>query len=114
MKAAIEVLKQLNGFKEKIVVLGDILELGTYSSSLHSSVAEVIDEPIDTVYTFGENARIISEKVKQNKPSIHTNHFQTKETLINTLKEHLTKETIILFKASRGMKFEQFIEHIID
>ena len=54
MKAAIEVLKQISGYKQKIVVLGDILELGKYNETFHRSVGNAIDSPIDIVYTYGE------------------------------------------------------------
>src|SRR5699024_11431376 len=36
MKAAIEVVKALKGFQKKVLVLGDIFELGIYSKQLRS------------------------------------------------------------------------------
>lgn len=113
MKAAIEVLIQLTGFSKKIVVLGDILELGHYSDSLHRSVATAIDTNIDHVFTFGKSAKLISDEVSVQKRSIETKHFETKEALIKTLETYLSKDTIILFKASRGMAFEQYIKQIL-
>src|SRR5699024_12207875 len=43
MKAAIDVVKQLPGYKEKALVLCDILELGDDSDAFHRAVAQVID-----------------------------------------------------------------------
>lgn len=114
MKAAIDVLKQLTGFKRKIVVLGDILELGKYSESLHRSVAQHISFPINIVYTHGNEARVISQEIIKRKKGIESSHFDDKEELINKLQEHANEETIILFKASRGMKFEQFVESLLN
>ena len=64
MKAAIEVVKQMKGFKEKVLILGDILELGEHKEALHKSVAEVIESPITVVFTFGQDAKLISSTVR--------------------------------------------------
>src|SRR5699024_816591 len=53
MKAAIEVVKQLPDYENKVLVLGDILELGGDSESYHQSIAEVVDDNITAVYTYG-------------------------------------------------------------
>jgi len=112
MKAAIEVVKQMGGFTHKIVVLGDILELGTYSKSMHRSVAGIIDFPIDYVFTYGNDAKEISNRVKEANEAICTLHFDEKADLLEELKKHLRQDTLLLFKASRGMKLEEVIQEI--
>src|SRR5699024_10649603 len=72
MKSAIDTVRHLN-YKKKILVLGDILELGSYSEVLHREVGEYINE--------------LKEK-------------------IDNLKD---EDTVILLKASRGMKLERLI-----
>ncbi|WP_042223857.1 UDP-N-acetylmuramoyl-tripeptide--D-alanyl-D-alanine ligase [Oceanobacillus manasiensis] len=112
MKAAIEVVMQMEGFTKKVLVLGDILELGEHAEKLHRSVAEVIKSPIDTVYTFGESAKWISLELERKESSVTIEHFTTKEALIEALQPYLNKDTLILFKASRGLKFETMVEAI--
>ncbi len=114
MKAGIEVVKQLTGFKHKGLVLGDILELGEHSKSLHISVAEVIDESIQLIYTFGESAVEISNYVKDKHPTIRSKHFLTKSDLTNELNQELNADTLLFFKASRGMRFEEIIKSIME
>lgn len=114
MKAAIEVLKQLSGYKRKVVVLGDILELGPYSESLHRTVAEKIDHPIDIVLTYGDAVKVIVDKIKAHKKNIEAIHFDDRDKLLSHLEKYVMEDTVILFKASRGMKFELFIEKICD
>lgn len=109
MKAAIDVLKKIVGYNQKVLVLGDILELGNLSEEMHRSVAKVIEAPINVVYTYGEAAKVITEQVQRNCPDIQISHFTDREELITTLKKLTNKDTIILFKASRGMAFESFI-----
>lgn len=112
MKAAIDVVKQMDGFTNKVLVLGDILELGEYAQTLHESVCEVIDESISVLYTLGDHAKTISEKVINQSKDIECKHFSTKKDLIQDLAFHLNKDTLVLFKASRGMQFEKMIEEI--
>lgn len=112
MKAAIEVVKQLDDFTRKIVVLGDILELGTYAVEMHQAVAEAIDTPIDYVFTYGTHAKTITDTVAKKKSTIKVKHVDTKEELIHLLEKYVTMDTVILFKASRGMAFEQLVDSL--
>lgn len=111
MKAAIEVIKQMEGFETKILVLGDVLELGEHTDALHRSVASVITPPITHLYTYGEKAKLITENVRESE--IQCKHFDTKEALMNELNKHLTEMSLVLFKASRGLQFETMVEDIV-
>src|SRR5699024_8061809 len=110
MKAAIEVVKQLSSFKNKVIVLGDVLELGDYTEDLHRQIAEAIDEDVQYVYVYGESARFIHEALKEKQVGIHHEHVPTEAALIEKLMAHANDATVILFKASRGMAFERFVE----
>src|SRR5699024_5954003 len=69
-KAAIEVVKALDSFKEKVLVLGDVLELGSYAKEMHCSIAESIDNNITHVYTYGHNAEEITNILKKEEQHI--------------------------------------------
>lgn len=112
MKAAIEVVKQMDGFKEKVLVLGDIFELGDHVDELHQSIGKIIERPITAVYTYGDKSQFISSAVKQ--PSIiKCKHFDSKEKLLTELQPYLNKHSLLLFKASRGMFFEKLVEKVV-
>lgn len=113
MKAAIDLLKQFDEYGERIVVLGDILELGSLSTSFHEQVAHTIEPPIDVVYTYGSISKLIPPMVKDKYPSIEVQHFSNKEELTASLLKKTNASTIILFKASRGMALENVIELLI-
>jgi len=113
MTGAIEVIKEMEGFSEKVLVLGDILELGDFSEDMHRSIAKVISEPITHLYTYGEKAALISEAVTSNEKGIMTNHYSSKEALVKGLDPLLNEHTIILFKASRGLAFESMVNEIL-
>lgn len=112
MRASINVVKQMEGFKHKVLVLGDIFELGNESRLFHQSIAESIDDSISTLFTFGDDSKEISSTINKRNSDINCSHFTSKTDLLNALEDYLTKDTLILFKASRGMQFEQFVEKL--
>lgn len=113
MKAAIEVVKEMQGFEEKVLVLGDIFELGTHAEQFHKEVATVIEQPITTLYTYGDHAENIAREVKQEKSELICHHFTDRETLIDELEPFLKEKNLLLFKASRGMQFEKLVEQLM-
>ncbi|TFJ94560.1 UDP-N-acetylmuramoyl-tripeptide--D-alanyl-D-alanine ligase [Lentibacillus salicampi] len=114
MKASINAVKQLEGFRQKVLVLGDVFELGVHAKPLHRSVADSIDDSVTAVLTLGEDAEEISSRVKQQYPAMDCRHFTSKNTLRTALEEYVTRETLILFKASRGMQFETLVHYVKD
>ncbi|MBB6455027.1 UDP-N-acetylmuramoyl-tripeptide--D-alanyl-D-alanine ligase [Salirhabdus euzebyi] len=111
MKASIEVVKEMNA-NRKVLILGDILELGEHSKSFHRSIAEVITPPIHAVYTYGVESEEILKELKKRDSTIQTFAFQSKEKLTKELRKELKADTLLLFKASRGMKLESIIEQL--
>ncbi|WP_085992474.1 UDP-N-acetylmuramoyl-tripeptide--D-alanyl-D-alanine ligase [Oceanobacillus senegalensis] len=114
MKAAIEVIKEMQGFTHRVLVLGDILELGDFAETLHRSIADVVDNSISVLFTYGKNAKFISETAEKKNHSVICRHFTDKQELLKALESYFNKNTIILFKASRGLKFETMIEQILN
>src|SRR5699024_6595887 len=112
-KAAIEVVKEIPGYEKKVLILGDIFELGAASYEMHQSIADVIDQSITALFTLGNNIIGTNEQVEKNKMKIINQHYESKDDLIKALTPYLNKDTIILFKASRGMRLESVVETII-
>ena len=107
MKTGIDYINSLN-YNYKILVLGDMLELGSDSMFYHKDLGKYIkDKDIDKVYTYGDESKYIGYTC--NKIS---NHYTDKELLVKDLKEELTKDVVIYFKASRGIKLEEIIDKL--
>ncbi|MGP4075125.1 UDP-N-acetylmuramoyl-tripeptide--D-alanyl-D-alanine ligase [Halobacillus sp. K22] len=113
MKALIEVMAQLTTKSHKVLILGDMFELGAQSRALHRSVAEAVNEKIHEVYTIGEHSEEISRAVAEKHPQITTKHFTDKNTLSHHVRAALTAETVVLIKASRGMKLEELLNDLV-
>ena len=109
MHAAISVLKNLPGFKQKIIVLGDMLELGETEEEYHYEMGKHL-EGIDQVFTFGRLGTLIAKGAKTVLPEDKVHAFLDKEELIASLLPLINNETIVLVKASRGMKLEEVVK----
>ncbi len=100
--------------KRKIAVLGDMLELGTYSRELHEKVGEIIYEcKIDILICSGKDAKYIAQKAKElgMKPE-NIYYIENRDKIENILKEMAESGDFILFKASNGMKFFDIAENM--
>ncbi|MGD6887434.1 UDP-N-acetylmuramoyl-tripeptide--D-alanyl-D-alanine ligase [Staphylococcus shinii] len=110
MKAAIDTLTVMDG--RKILVLGDVLELGPDSQIMHEQIGKYLDgKAIDTLFTFGTESQYISNVGKQYVN--HVEHFEDKQKLIQTIKTYVQPEDKVLIKGSRGMKLEEVVEVLI-
>ena len=113
MKAAIEYLSKTNS-KRKIAVLGDMLELGEFSSKLHTKVGEeVAKNKIDILITVGEMGKVIATAVKNSTNQTEVYSFNNNEDAIKKINEVIQKDDTVLIKASNGMKFKDIVEGII-
>lgn len=114
MKAAIEYLSKINA-KRKIAVLGDMLELGEYSSKLHEKIGKVVKENnIDILITVGneiKNTVKVAINLGMNKDNIYC--FESTNEAVQLLNKILTKEDVVLIKASNSMHFNKIVEGII-
>jgi len=112
MKASIENLSRYDN--RKIAVLGDMFELGEYAEELHKKVGKEVDKNnIDILICAGENAKYIAtaaEKEGMSKESIY--YFEDKNEIKKLLENILTKEDVVLFKASNGMKFFEIVDKL--
>ncbi|HET7616777.1 MAG TPA: UDP-N-acetylmuramoyl-tripeptide--D-alanyl-D-alanine ligase, partial [Bacillales bacterium] len=107
MRASIRAVKELNGFSKKVLVLGDMHELGPDEKTYHESVAESIEPPITDVITVGDRARWIAEAVSI---SVNVTAVKTKEEAAEIIEPMLAPEAVILFKASRAVELEEIVD----
>ncbi|MDU5149535.1 UDP-N-acetylmuramoyl-tripeptide--D-alanyl-D-alanine ligase [uncultured Anaerococcus sp.] len=113
LKSGLATCKLLDGYNNKIVVLGDMLELGDKEDELHYEVGLDID-PKDIHYClfFGNLSYHMYKGALNNFPKDRTFHFTDKDDLIDKLKSLITKSTLVFVKGSHGMHMEEIIESI--
>ncbi len=105
--AAINILASRPGYK--IIVLGDMRELGENAAQYHREIGEKIKQAgINQFYATGE---LMQEAVKSYGQN--AKHFENKMELIKALKREWPENTSILVKGSRSMKMEEIVQALI-
>ena len=112
MVASLKTLVQIKCSGKRIAVLGDMLELGSYSEEAHREVGRKVAEfGIDYLFTYGSAMHyayeVASSLIK------HAMHFDDKDLLVYHLFEVVGKGDVILVKGSRGMQMEEVVEKFI-
>ncbi|WP_404330748.1 UDP-N-acetylmuramoyl-tripeptide--D-alanyl-D-alanine ligase [Mesobacillus maritimus] len=114
MKAAIDLISNLEGYERKILVLGDMLELGPLEEKYHYQIGATLDEnQIDYVFTYGKLGAFMAEGAKKVLGENRVFSFDDKESISNKIKQLVQpNSTLVLIKASRGMKLEEVVSHL--
>jgi UDP-N-acetylmuramoyl-tripeptide--D-alanyl-D-alanine ligase len=106
MLAALTLLDELEG--RKVAVLGEMLELGPYERSGHEMVGLRAAQVANMLLTLGERAHIIAEAARRagmKKSAII--EFDEFESLLEWLRNNLTKEDAVLIKGSHGLRMDR-------
>jgi UDP-N-acetylmuramoyl-tripeptide--D-alanyl-D-alanine ligase len=110
MTAAVELVSNLKGYQKIILVLGDMLELGPQEEQYHQQIGEGLNPcKIDLVFTFGKLAEHIAQGARSALGKHRVFSYSDKNELIKVLKQHVNNESLVLVKASRGMKLEEIV-----
>ncbi len=109
--AAIDLVSKSN-YKRKILILGDILELGEFSSKIHEDIGKyIINKNITSVILIGNEVNNI-KKVLENNKFNEIYSFKSEELSYNFLDEYLSKDDIVLIKGSHGMNLINIVNYL--
>jgi UDP-N-acetylmuramoyl-tripeptide--D-alanyl-D-alanine ligase len=111
---AIDVMSSLKADR-RILILGDMKELGSESSNAHSKIGELAFGLADILITVGQEAEKIKDRAIEvgfNKKNAY--HFKESSEVIEVIKEKISFGDLILVKGSRAMKMEKIINFFID
>lgn len=101
MRAALDVLRATSG--EKIMVMGDMGELGEHASAYHAEIGlEAKKAGVSELWVVGPLS-VHAAKAFGSQAFIH----QDKESLIEALKPHLQAHSVVLVKGSRSSQMEE-------
>lgn len=101
--AGIEQLKQYN--KDKLVIFGDILELGKYSKKIHKKIGKILKENKYNSLLVGTESRYSSNK--------YSLSFKSNQELIKYLNDNSLNNVVIYIKGSHGMRLDEVRDYII-
>ena len=107
LQAAVDTLATLPG--QRILILGDMKELGKDAHELHLLAGKNIKAAgIHHLFTFGELSAATATGF-----GINAHHFTEREKLLTVLTAHLTEHTTVLIKGSRSMQMEKIVAGLI-
>lgn len=112
MKAAIQLLAQWTPARERVAVLGDMLELGPEARRMHREVGQFLAaQQVSRLIVCGSLGREIAEGARQSGMA----EAQIAEAVdaaaaADYLKTVLRQHDVVLVKASRGLKMEQVVQ----
>ena len=108
-------IKNFNSIKKvnfkKYLVLGDMLELGKKSESLHKDLSKVINNSdIDKVFIKGSNTLTTFQNIRKNKRG---NIFQQDEDVDFTLNNIIANNDYLMIKGSNATGLNNISKKII-
>jgi UDP-N-acetylmuramoyl-tripeptide--D-alanyl-D-alanine ligase len=107
MAASLGNFAKLNTSKSKVVILGDMFELGDESKAEHQILGKMVAESkFETVVLYGENMKSALEFL----PNAY--YFTDKFSLHNWVSDKNFQESYILIKGSRGVSLETILPFI--
>lgn len=112
VKEALSTVKDLQA-ERKIVVLGDMLELGKLSIEAHESIGKMVPEVADVLFAVGPRGKFIAESaIKNGMDKKNVRVFDIVDEMLPEIQNTVTKGDLVLVKASRGMALDRVVEEI--
>ena len=105
MILAIENFAELN-HPNKMLILGDMLELGVESAKEHTAIIDLIQQKKM------KNALLVGPLFIEAGKSVDAKTFATSDDLVEFIKQYPIKENTILIKGSRGIKLEKVVQFL--
>ena len=111
-KAALDLLSELPG-KRKVAILGDMLELGEWGPEAHREVGRYAAGKVDVLLAEGSLARHIASGAIEVSSAVprapDVTWVPDRDSAFRFLTGVLKGGDVILVKASRAMKFEEYV-----
>ena len=107
MEVALENVNSLKSYPKKVLILGDMFELGDVSHEEHGKImAKAMFVNADACFFIGKAFYAHKKDIEG------VFFFETTEEAIEAIKEKPFHNSLILLKASRGMAFEKIVTNL--
>ncbi len=113
VKMALQTISCLPG-QRKIVVLGDMKELGDKSKEIHRQIGELVFSVADVLITVGEEAYQIKQKLIEmgfNVDNVYS--FKESKQAAQEINNIIKSGDLIFVKGSRSMEMEEIVKVIV-
>ncbi|MDQ3997279.1 MAG: hypothetical protein M3303_09700, partial [Gemmatimonadota bacterium] len=111
-RAALDLLEHAGRGRQRVAVLGSMLEMGAHAPRLHREVAEAaLRAPIDIVAGVGDFAEALSTLAADPERIVTAAGV---DELWDRLASRLRPDAVILLKGSRGVRLERLVAPITE
>ena len=111
IKSSLEILRNEKGDR-KIAVIGDVLELGSYTREIHRSIGkELLNSNLDYIVLVGDNTKYTLDYLEENNYS-NVKHFDKESDTYTFLDNLLNSNDTVLVKGSNGMKLKNIVNYL--
>ncbi|HUS49765.1 MAG TPA: cyanophycin synthetase, partial [Candidatus Paceibacterota bacterium] len=111
VRATLDILKGIPADR-KIVVLGDMKELGINSKQAHIQIGKNIADVAKVLIAVGEEMLFAKEIIDDEYSGIQTFWFEDSEQAKKFVKEMIKKGDLVLVKGSHSMEMEKITEYV--
>ncbi|WP_281165850.1 UDP-N-acetylmuramoyl-tripeptide--D-alanyl-D-alanine ligase [Liquorilactobacillus sicerae] len=111
-KLVLKAFSQAPTTGKRVVVLGDMLELGSASPQMHASLAQAIDpQKIAEVFLCGTQVKTLAAELvdKFSAAQLHLYDLNHQSQLIADLKNSLKAKDLVMLKGSHGIHLENVL-----
>ena len=113
MSAAIQTFSSINNldFKRKVLIVGDMLELGKLTQKAHENLAsEINNTSIDCVLACGKEIKYTWEKIIEEKKG---SYYSETDSLIEDLRELIRDGDLLLLKGSSSSNVHKIAKKLL-
>ena len=115
MQAALDVLSALPVEGRRIMICGDMLEMGMSVAQMHRQLGMAIaGSRVELLVTVGDWAWRAGETARRHKKSLELIHCAEAADAGETLAERVRPGDIVLVKGSRAMRLEEAVERLCE
>lgn len=114
VQAGIDAMGAIQSAGKRIVVLGDMLELGEFSVREHREVGALVASSADMFISVGVRMLAAAESaLSANARCKKIESFQTGVEAIDLLQSIISEGDVVFVKGSQGMRLERVVENIL-
>lgn len=114
VSSALQTLKSIETSSKKIAVLGDMMELGSYSTDQHRIIGREVVNVATMLVTVGQRSRALADEAVKNGLAISSvKSFDTADQAGEYLKTVVGSGDIVLIKGSQSIRLEKTVKALM-
>ncbi len=112
MHIALDAVRQIHA-KRRVLVLGDMLELGTFSSTAHRTLGTMAGAIATVLICVGDRAKFIAEAATPLMSADYVHTCANSREAADIVQQLLQSGDLVLVKGSQGMRMERVVLEIM-